>query len=435
MNPCRGGTVLYKIMIVEDDAVIAGSVAVLKFLKGRKKYYYKTRHFISVSGLLYRMKQNAAGLATICILSTSAIIVLSAGAALYANGERSINLQNPRMIQITSSNRYNDSGTVLAALEDVEKTEGVELSNKVVCQYGSRMFEKNEKGLFVNEEQWFSGFDKNPDAYVMTLEEYNRFHQTNATLAKDEILLYASDDFYTLNTLEFEGITYHVKGIAKHDCFTYITDPSMSLFAKMLIVVPDEETFQRFIPTEDERAMKRAISVSYIGFDVSEKELADSFVDALRTSFMEKEIDSDITYKAEEEDIYFSMYGGIMFLGLVLGILFILSTGMIIYYKQISEGYDDRQRFTIMQKVGLSKKEIKDSIHSQIMLVFFLPLVTAVLHAAVALKIVASCLECIVIVHFPTFLLSVAITCIIFTMVYIVVYKLTSREYYNIVNE
>ena len=136
-----------------------------------------------------------------------------------------------------------------------------------------------------------------------------------------------------------------------------------------------------------------------------------------------------------EQESFYSIYGGILFVGITLGILFILFTVMMIYYKQISEGYEDRERFLIMQKVGLSKEEIRKSIHSQIMLVFFLPLFTAILHFAVALKIVANCLRMVIVVHMPTFILSVGATCVLFSLVYGIVYKITSREYYNIVNE
>ena len=129
------------------------------------------------------------------------------------------------------------------------------------------------------------------------------------------------------------------------------------------------------------------------------------------------------------------MYGGILFIGLIIGILFIISTAMIIYYKQISEGYEDRERFIIMQKVGLSKEEVKKAIHSQVMSVFFLPLIVAFIHSAVALNIVANCLKMVVVIHVPTFMISVMVTCVVFALVYAIVYKITSKEYYKIVNE
>ena len=129
------------------------------------------------------------------------------------------------------------------------------------------------------------------------------------------------------------------------------------------------------------------------------------------------------------------MYGGILFIGIVLGLLFIMSTVMMIYYKQISEGYEDKERFLIMQKVGLSKPEIKKTIRSQILLVFFLPLVTAIIHTSFALKIISKCLGLVVLVHMPTFITSFIITCLIFSVIYVIVYIFTSKEYYNIVNE
>ena len=243
-------------------------------------------------------------------------------------------------------------------------------------------------------------------------------------------MLYASDNFYTGNTLTFQEETYQIKGTADNSCLTYITDTSMSLFSKLLIVVPNDEVYRKFLGEET------ADSITYMGFDLDESsEDIIAFSHSLSEVFTANGLSFDLAVKQQEQEAFNSMYGGILFVGVILGVLFILSTVMIIYYKQISEGYEDKERFLIMQKVGLSKQEIKKSIHSQIMLVFFLPLVAAILHSAVALKIIASCLRMIVIVHMPTFIASVAVVCVLFAIVYMVVYKITSKEYYNIVNE
>ena len=202
----------------------------------------------------------------------------------------------------------------------------------------------------------------------------------------------------------------------------------MTLFSKLLIVVPNEEVYQKFVSDSH--------SLTYTGFNSSRTtEDILAFANDLTNIFAANNLSFELSVKQLEQEYFYSMYGGILFVGVTLGILFILSTVMMIYYKQISEGYEDRERFLIMQKVGLSKEEIRKSIHSQIMLVFFLPLVTAVLHSAVALKIVAGCLRMVIVVHMPTFILSVGFTCVLFSLVYGIVYKITSREYYNIVNE
>lgn len=416
------------VMSATYDLFSAGSIAVLKLLKNNKKFYYKTNHFISVSGMLYRMKQNANGLATICILSTAAIIVLSAGSCLYANGERSINEQFPRTIQLRTEASSRD--TVNEILTTALADKSITAQEMVTCTYVSSLFMKTSNGIAPMSDGNFTGFTNIPDTFIMTLDEYNRFNQTSDTLLDNEILLYASDNFYTADTLSYMDETFLVKGTADNSCLTYITDSSMTLFSKLLIVVSDEAALQKFITNE-----KLSSRITWMGFNVKNNVDSTAFAQDLSNALNASGLKFDLTEKNQEREAFYSMYGGILFIGIVLGVLFILSTAMIIYYKQMSEGHEDRERFLIMQKVGLSKQEIKSSIHSQIMLVFFLPLIAAIIHSGVALKIVASCLKMVIVVHMPTFITSVAVTCVLFSIVYMIVYKITSKEYYNIVNE
>lgn len=414
------------VMLATYALFTAGSISVLKLLKKNKKYYYTTKHFVSVSGLLYRMKQNAAGLATICILSTAAIVVLSAAMSLYTNGERSINEQFPRTIQYVLENA--DKDTAAQLLESSLSEKAFPAEDIVTCSYGSGVFSKTENGIEPLNGSVFTGFDKIPDTYILTLAEYNQFNNTSETLQDTEILLYASDSFYTGETLTYLDTTYQIKGTADNSCLDYISNQTMTLFSKLLIVVPNEEVYHKFVSEND--------SFTYTGFNSSQTtEDIVAFANDLTNIFAANNLSFALSVKQLEQEYFYSMYGGILFVGITLGLLFILCTVMMIYYKQISEGYEDRERFLIMQKVGLSKEEIQKSIHSQIMLVFFLPLVTAVLHSAVALKIVASCLRMVIVVHMPTFILSVGFTCILFSLVYGIVYKITSKAYYNIVNE
>lgn len=417
------------VMIATYILFISGSITILKSLKKNKKYYYTTRHFISVSNLLYRMKQNASGLATICILSTATIVVLSAGASLYANGEHSINEQFPRMIQYTTL--HGDQELATEVLEKTLSEESVTAEDVVTCTYGSALFVKTETGITPVEDGVFANFDSMPDTFILTIDEYNRFNQTSETLLDTEILLYASNNFYTGDTLTFLGDTYQIKGTADNSCLDYIVNTSMTLFSKLLIVVPNDEVFQKFTSVA-------AIipEITWTGFNTNQSgEDSIAFANALSEGMASSGIGFDVLVKQQEKDYFFNMYGGILFVGIVLGTLFLLCTVMIIYYKQISEGYEDKSRFLIMQKVGLSKQEIKNSIHSQIMIMFFLPLIVAIIHAAVALKIVANCLSMVLIVHMPTFIMSVAVICVLFSICYMIVYKITSKEYYNIVNE
>lgn len=411
----------------------AGSIAILKLLKKNKRYYYTTRHFISLSSMLYRMKQNAAGLATICILSAAAIVVISAGVCLYTNGNRSIKEQFPRSVQFQIEYDRDENIAVLQNLLNTTAPKyNITLQNPVYCSYCNSFFDLNNNELLWKDTLSYVNIESIMDTYVLTLEEYNRFNGTSETLAQNEILLYGSDKIFEYDTLVLDDITYQVKDTADYSCLTFIEDYSMTLFFKLLIVVPDEETFTKFAP-EDYNFCN---NLSYIGFDINASaDNAKEFTTELSTILDSLNIKHEITLKSDEEQFFYTTYGGLFFVGTLLGILFLICTVMIIYYKQISEGYDDRKRFLIMQKVGLSKKEIKQSIHSQVILLFFLPLITAIIHSAVALNIVADCLRLVLIVHMPTFVASVAITCVLFSICYGVVYKITSREYYLIVNE
>lgn len=415
------------VMVATYTLFTAGSISILKMLKKNKKFYYQTKHFISVSGMLYRMKQNATGLATICILSTATIIVLSAGMSLYANGERGINERFPRELLLDVATKSGDS--VDECLQDAMRKEDFAAEDVVRCTYGTSIFEKTDTGIKTLDTVQFSGFENMPDTYILTLAEYNRFNQTNETLDNGEIFLYSSNDFYTKDTLTYLDTTYQIKGVANKECLRYIKNSTMSLFSDLLLVVPDEEVFEKFMS-----AYPEAVG-TWVGFNSkhSEQECV-AFMEAVSQVFSANGLECQFMIKVQEEQAFYSMYGGIMFIGAVLGILFILCTVMIIYYKQISEGYEDRERFLIMQKVGMSKEEVRSVIHTQVMLVFFLPLVTAIIHSAVALQIVENCLRMVVVVHGPTFILSVVVTCVIFSIAYMIVYKITSREYYKIVN-
>lgn len=404
----------------------AGSITLLKLLKKNKGYYYQTKHFISVSDMLYRMKQNAAGLATICILSTATIIVLSAGVSLYANGERGINEQFPRQVIFYVDDAV---GEMTGETLDEELSAGeFRAENIEHCTFASQVFTKTEDGISI--ETGNVDFETDLDTYILTLEEYNRVSGTNETLNEGEILLYSSDGSGKQDTLNFAGNTYIVKGEAKTTSLKYIQISSMALFSKLLIVVENEAVRDSFMGENGDDI------VTWMGFDSQEEniEKVAEFVERVCVRFAEKGMDYQVLIKQQEEEYFYSMYGGILFVGGILGILFILCTMMIIYYKQVSEGYEDRERFHIMQKVGLSKDEIKEVIHAQVMLVFFLPLITAIIHASVASKIVAKCLQMVVIVHVPTFAMSVAGICLLFALVYSIVYKITSKEYYGIVN-
>lgn len=217
--------------------------------------------------------------------------------------------------------------------------------------------------------------------------------------------------------------------------FTINGDASAMMTDSYVVVVKDEETITALYPVEEMNAIEWKDLSFYYGFDAEgspENEIA--LTKALSQKLNELSIDALAEGKEASRESFYSLYGGLFFLGLFLGTLFIMATVLIMYYKQISEGYDDKERFAIMQKVGLSKDEIKKSIKSQVLIVFFLPLVSAVIHIAFAFKVITKLLALLNLTNIGLFVLCTAATILIFAAFYALVYRLTAREYYKIVS-
>ncbi len=209
----------------------------------------------------------------------------------------------------------------------------------------------------------------------------------------------------------------------------------ISLIDSYIVVVKDEETIKSLYPAEELELIDWKDLSYFSGFDAkgsTENEI--SLTKALSQKLKEASIDGYAAGQEESRESFYSIYGGLFFLGLFLGTLFIMATVLIMYYKQISEGYDDKERFAIMRKVGLSKEEIKKSIQSQVLVVFFLPLVAAVIHIAFAFKVITKLLALLNLTNVGLFVICTAATIFIFALFYALVYTLTAREYYKIVS-
>ncbi len=406
---------------------ISGSISLLKFLKRRKGYYYTTKHFVSVSGMLYRMKKNATSLASICIFSTSAIIVLAAGTALYTNGERSLNELFPKQIQVDC--RYDEFSTQAAILEEGVKQTGCEVKELVTLRFGNTLLTYTPDGL-INEYGFWGDYEVIPDVYILTLEDYCRATGDVRTLEDGEVLLYQEKPWVTENRLMCCGREYQVVGEARNTLMRYMRNAEMTVFKKMLLVVKQQQDMDDILAGEEPINSKKG----YFGFDLENEEDEIAVKNMLAEYVVQKEIYTEVSCRQEEENEFLGLYGGIFFIGIVLGSLFLMATILIIYYKQMAEGIEDQNRFSIMQKVGLTKKEIRATIRAQVLRMFFMPLITAIIHASFALPLVVNCLKLVLVIHMPTFILSFVITCIVFSAIYIIAYLLTSREYYKIVS-
>lgn len=400
---------------------IAGSIVVLKILRKNKAYYYNPKHFTSVSGMIYRMKQNGAGLANICVLSTMVLVMVSTTVSLYAGMEDILDSRFPRDVSIVCKQADVDHEEIIERLlkEQCEKA-GVKITDRVWYRYGSmNAVLKGDK--LENVDQYY------PDNHfyyveMMTQDEYNRIEKRNVSLEEQEILTYTSNGKCGKKEINIAGRNYQVKKELSE--MTSQPKSTAEMYKTLYIVFANAEQIERI------ESFSYADKFNLKGDDGKQKEA----LEQIQNEFYEKFPDGTMESRMLSRSSFYELYGGLFFIGIYLGSMFIMATVLIIYYKQISEGYDDRERYQIMQKVGMSKKEVKRSIRSQVLSVFFLPLIVAVIHVAVAFKVMTKILGVLNLTNVSLFAVCTIITIAVFAVFYIIVYSITAKEYYRIVN-
>lgn len=400
---------------------IAGSIVVLKILRKNKAYYYNPKHFTSVSGMIYRMKQNGAGLANICVLSTMVLVMVSTTVSLYAGMEDILDSRFPRDVSIVCNEADTNKEETLQRLikEQCEKA-GVKITDRVRYRYGSmNAVLKGDK--LENVDQYY------PDNHfyyveMMTQDEYNRIEKRNVSLEEQEILTYTSNGKCGKKEINIAGRNYQVKKELSE--MTSQPKSTAEMYKTLYIVFANAEQIERIEP------FSYADKFNLKGDDGKQKEA----LEQIQNEFYEKIPDGMMESRMLSRSSFYELYGGLFFIGIYLGSMFIMATVLIIYYKQISEGYDDRERYQIMQKVGMSKKEVKRSIRSQVLSVVFLPLIVAVIHVAVAFKVMTKILGVLNLTNVWLFTVCTIITIAVFAVFYIIVYSITAKEYYRIVN-
>lgn len=409
---------------------IAGSIAILKALRANRRFYYKTTHFTAVSGLLYRMKQNAAGLATICILSTMVLVTVSTTVCLYAGVEDALRTRYPHDITVLKRDvdvKWDGSGFEKKVLKNMEKYCEIE------DYQGYRRFYLNvflENGDFqILENGVYSS--KMDLVYIFTAKDYEKISGEKPDLEQGEVYVYdfnaATPEKFHLMSQEFRVKKYLKEMDAFEEGAAIATDVHY-------VVVADDETasqineeYRKQFPDFMGGQCVYEMNINVKGSSANQIKAANTV-----SKKMKEEISSIDCREANREDFY-TLYGGFLFLGMFLGLIFVMATTLIIYYKQISEGYDDKVRFEIMQKVGMSRKEVKASIRSQVILVFFLPLVMAAIHVCVAFPMMKKLLGVLNLPNPEPFLWCLLATIGVFTLLYIIVYSMTSKVYYKIV--
>ena len=424
----------------------AGSIVILKLLRKNKKFYYKTSNFISVSGMIYRMKQNAAGLASICILSTGVLLLLSMTVSLYFGmGDIMMNrypFDTDAQISGISQEQSEQFKKVFAqAIEDyqvpAEKTV-TETYLEIGCKQG-------KNGIMIGQAYSYSEDGNSVDLYTIRQSEYEKLTGEKTDLHDGEIFAWYPSERET-DTLKIDDWDFAVKKWLEKAPLSAMTN----LVSNMAAIVVTDSDFEYI----DELRTKM-----YEGLDAYEagKDLTVHLGVDIRGSSEEKIRYGQAVYQAlkdychsdgfsentiviggvrqSEYETYYVDNGSILFIGIFLGALFLMGTAMIIYYKQISEGYEDQGRFQIMQKVGMSRREVKGAIRRQILLVFFIPLVMAMVHISMAFPLIRRLLLLFGMANTKLYVGCTAGTVLAFALVYGLIYSMTARSYYKIVEK
>lgn len=412
-----------------------GSIALLKCLRKNKGYYYRTKHFVSVSGMIYRMKQNAVGLANICILSTMVLVMVSSTTSLMVGMEDIIRERYPMDIAVYfAPGGVEGNQTGVEAVRALQKE--MNLSGERETEYAYLAFSalREGDGFVVGKEYALDVLDDIGNLFFITLGDYNGSMGEERTLEKGEILLYANRDDFDAPTLRLMDREYRVK--EKLDSFVGNGILAANIASTYYIVVPDTETLQEIYEGQKELLDLYANDVRQVyGFDTDAgKEEQDAFCSALEERLSQSGMSARVENRDRERPSIVGLYGGLFFIGVFLGVLFVMATVLIIYYKQISEGYDDKERFEIMQKVGMSKEEVRASIHSQVLTVFFLPLIAAGIHVAAAFPMISRLLELFNMLNTRLYVACTVVCFLVFAGMYVAIYALTARTYIKIVS-
>ena len=451
-NPIKAITVFFFAVI----AVIIGtylvfmavSITVLKIMKNNKNFYHKPKNFISVSGLLYRMKRNAVGLANICILSTMVLVTMGTTSALYAGMEKSYNERFPRQLMVAG---YHSTSDKLKEIENNAKLSAKEAGTEVedMVSYNSVPI----VGRLVEDKFNFEsniGIDLSNVKMIVVLElkDYNKTANKNITLESNEILLHIDKKGnYNHNNISLNGSDYKIK--EKLSEFPgAIGSAAANIIDTYYVVVKDNKEAEkiaaqlaaRMEELSKEDAKSRGIITTgaptvqnYVAFNIKDITKEAKVIESFKK--LEKQSGIEIEGKDENKLTFRGVFASFLFIGVFISLIFVTSQVVIMYYKQISEGYEDKGNFEIMRKVGITDKQIKQSIKSQVLLIFFSPLIIATLHTIVAYPFIEKILRLFLITDSSIFLQALAVTIVVFAIFYLIVYAITSKIYYRIIKE
>ena len=422
----------------------AGSIVILKFLRRRKSFYYRTGNFISISGMLYRMKQNAIGLASICILSTGVLLMISMTVSIYFGMNDIMLNRYPYDVDMSvTSISEEECQTAIEAFEKAIADNKVPVEKSVEEIYLDIVCSKNGDQILIKPTNTIRNSDSVLVLSLLNQAEYERLTGISANLNDGEIFAWypsaVQKDSVTVDEKEFT-----VKKWLDKNPLTCGED---AVSDNAVLVVTDED-FKKFDEMRTE--MYKGVSSDpagedltlHLGLDITGSEtekiefgtpVMETVKDLKKSGGLSENAWIISGIRQQEYESYYADNGSLLFIGIFLGSLFLMGTAMIIYYKQISEGYEDQKRFEIMQKVGLSRREVRSSVRRQILMVFFLPLLMAMLHITMAFPMIRRLLLLFGMTNTKLFIGCTAGTVLIFAVVYGLIYLMTARSYYHIV--
>lgn len=422
----------------------AGSIVILKFLRRRKSFYYRTGNFISISGMLYRMKQNAIGLASICILSTGVLLMIAMTVSIYFGMNDIMLNRYPYDVDMSvTSISEEECQTAIEAFEKAIADNKVPVEKSVEEIYLDIVCSKNGDQILIKPANTIRNSDSVLVLSLLDQAEYERLTGISANLNDGEIFAWypsaVQKDSVTVDETEFT-----VKKWLDKNPLTCGED---AVSDNAVLVVTDED-FKKFDEMRTE--MYKGVSSApagenltlHLGLDITGSEtdkidfgtpVMEVVKDLKKNGGLSENSWITSGIRQQEYESYYADNGSLLFIGILLGSLFLMGTAMIIYYKQISEGYEDQKRFEIMQKVGLSRREVRSSVRRQILMVFFLPLLMAMLHITMAFPMIRRMLLLFGMTNTKLFIGCTAGTVLIFAVVYGLIYLMTARSYYHIV--
>lgn len=429
------------------------SIAVLKALRRNKRYYYKAKHFISVSGMLYRMKRNAVGLANICILCTMVMVMVSGTLSLYLGSEEQVNVHCPSDVVVETT--YYASSAEDHVYNEETGEETIEYHTPYDAAAMDAWFEDYFAGHKLApsaakavEYYTFTAVDSEDHVSLVTAVTAETYAQLTGEaapeLAPGEALAHVPSGYKFgdgLNFLDKDGNTLSIQFVGEAQLSSAQVELNTAILSQsedddIVLVVPDTAALLELVAGQENGSY---VWRGQYDFDASDEALAAMVDDYFAASSEGDGVDAGyydvlrIDLRSETERDVYGLSGGFLFLGVFLGIVFLMATVLIIYYKQVSEGYEDNARFEIMRKVGLSEREARRAIRSQILTVFFMPILVAAIHIAFDFNLVVLLLRLFSLTNVKLTALCTLGTLLVFCAVYAVVYALTARSYYKIV--